>query len=95
MSRATDKEKPDHPERNIGTPYEDEKEKNTMQTDKFSLPEGILAVHVIRTINHSIKEVFDCLIDADVSHLFPRRGDIAGFQQQCRRKIGDLDRNVC
>ena len=31
--------------------YEDEKEKNTMQTDTFSLPEGTPFVHVTWTMS--------------------------------------------
>jgi len=50
-----------------------------MQTDKFSIPEGTPSVHVTQTMNRSIKDVFDCMIDADISHLFPRRGDVAAI----------------
>lgn len=50
-----------------------------MQTDKFSILEGTPFVHVTRTMNRSIKDVFDCMIDADISYLFPRKGDVAGI----------------
>ena len=50
-----------------------------MQTNTFSTPEGTPSVHVTQTINRPIKEVFDHMIDADIAHLFPHRGDVAAI----------------
>ncbi len=50
-----------------------------MQTNTFSISEGTPSVHVTRTMNCSIKEVFDHMIDADIAHLFPQRGDVAAI----------------
>lgn len=45
-----------------------------MPTEQIEIPEGASFVKVTRTINRPITTIFDCIIDVELTRIFPRGG---------------------